>query len=71
MEQWRQRERRRQGRQAEPSAGSIDSQSIQTATPGTAVGGDGNKKVKGRKRHVWGDTLGLLLAVGGGSAGAG
>jgi len=56
-------ERRRQGRQPEPSAGSIDSQSIKTATQGSAVGFDGNKKIKGRKRHVWVDTLGLILAV--------
>jgi putative transposase len=63
LEQLRQRERRRQGRQPEPSAGSIDSQSIRTATQGTAVGFDGNKKIKGRKRHVLVDTLGLLLAV--------
>jgi putative transposase len=63
LEQLRQRERRRQGRQPEPSAGSIDSQSIKTATQETAVGFDGNKKIKGRKRHVLVDTLGLLLAV--------
>ena len=56
-------ERRRQGRQPEPSAGSADSQSIKTATQGTAVGFDGNKKIKGRKRHVLVDTLGLILAV--------
>jgi len=56
-------ERQRQGRHPEPSAGSIDSQSIRTATQGTAVGFDGNKKIKGRKRHVLVDTLGLLLAV--------
>jgi len=56
-------ERQRQGRHPEPSAGSIDSQSIRTATQGTAVGFAGNKKIKGRKRQVLVDTLGLLLAV--------
>ena len=70
LEELRQRERRRQGRPAEPSAGSIDSQSIKTATQGSAVGFDGNKKIKGRKRPVSVDTLGLLLAVVVTSAGA-
>src|SRR5262245_50639873 len=56
-------ERQRQGRQPEPSAGSVDSQSIKTATQGAAVGFDGNKKIKGRKRHLLVDTLGLILAV--------
>src|SRR5215471_16507504 len=63
METLRQRERRRQGRQAEPSAGSVDSQSIKTTTQATEVGFDGGKQVKGRKRHFLVDTLGLLIAV--------
>ena len=69
-EHLRQRERRRQGRHPEPSAGSIDSQSIKTATQGAAVGFGGNKEVKGRKRRLLVDTLGLLLAVVVTSAGA-
>lgn len=63
MEALRHLERRRQGRQPEPSAGSVDSQSIKTATQATEVGFDGGKQVKGRKRHVLVDTLGLLIAV--------
>lgn len=63
MEVLRQRERRRQGRQTEPSAGSVDSQSLKTATQAAAVGFDGGKQVKGRKRHLLVDTLGLLSAV--------
>jgi len=56
-------ERRRQGRHAEPSAGSVDSQSIKTALRAREVGFDGGKLVKGRKRHVLVDTLGLLMTV--------
>lgn len=59
----RQCERRRQGRPAEPSAGSVDSQSIKTATQSTEIGFDGGKQVKGRKRHLLVDTLGVLIAV--------
>src|ERR671915_952396 len=68
MEQLRHAERRRQGRAPEPSAGSIDSQSIKTGTQGSDAGFDRNKRVKGRKRHLLVDTLGLIVA-GGGTAG--
>ena len=63
MDTRRQWERQSQGRLPEPSACCADSQSIKTATQHEAVGFDGNKKVKGRKRHILVDTLGLLVAV--------
>src|SRR5215471_6073628 len=63
MDTLRQWERQSQGRLPEPSASCADSQSIKTATQGEDVGFDGNKKVKGRKRHILVDTLGLIVAV--------
>lgn len=53
------------GRDAEPSAGVIDSQSVKAdAVVGAdSRGFDGGKLVNGRKRHVVVDTLGLLLGV--------
>jgi putative transposase len=50
-----------EGREASPSAGVIDSQSVKTTESGGFSGFDAGKKIKGRKRHIMTDTLGLLL----------
>src|SRR3954447_25409703 len=51
------------GKEPEPSAGSIDSQTVKaTRTSGTR-GYDAGKKINGIKRHILVDTLGLVLVV--------
>jgi putative transposase len=57
--QWRER----LGKHALPSAAILDSQSTRISPQGGASGYDAGKKVKGRKRHLLVDTLGLLLSV--------
>ena len=55
--------REAEGREADPSAGVIDSQSVKTTQSGGVRGHDAGKKVRGRKRHIVTDTLGLLVGL--------
>jgi transposase len=63
-EQLRQWVRAVEDRHPSPSAAVLDSQSVETATMiHLDVGYDAGKQVKGRKRHILVDTLGLLIVV--------
>lgn len=55
--------RKAQGKRGQPTAAIVDSQSVKSAGHGGAVGYDAGKRIKGRKRHLVVDTLGLILGV--------
>ncbi len=51
------------GRDLQPSAAVLDSQSAHSAEGGEAIGYDAGKRTRGRKRHLLVDTCGLVLRV--------
>lgn len=57
------RERKKHGKESSPSVGVIDSQSVKTSCCAMGRGYDAGKRIKGLKRHIVVDTLGLLMAV--------
>jgi len=61
----RARVRQAAGRPSEPSAAIFDSQTVKTSSnvPESSQGIDAGKRIKGRKRHISTDVLGLLLVV--------
>jgi transposase len=55
--------RQREGRRAEPTAGIIDAQAVDCPTCGFERGYDASKNIKGRKRHIITDVLGLVVCL--------
>lgn len=52
-----------EGKRSRPTAAILDSQSVKSDPHGGAVGYDAGKRIQGRKRHLLGDTLGLVLGA--------
>jgi putative transposase len=63
LDQLNQIRRKKAGRNANPSYAIIDAQSVKTQYASEERGIDGNKKVKGHKRHIVVDIMGCLLHV--------
>ena len=51
------------GKRCRPTAAILDSQSVKSDPHGGVVGYDAAKRIKGRKRHLLVDTMGLLLGI--------